>query len=207
MTWQAMTAVFTIFTFLPTSAFAGLDGINWHSEQDYISAHGRLELTSNNKFCTFIDRLECKVREPGKLPIYYLLECDRNRRICEAVSAKLLRGEPWLVKQEYRITEWDAGHVSASMKDPPYQCLVAGLRIDLDGREVVFTETYTRSIENDAFCVPENVGHTTTYKWKKRLFYVGVTRAERYLLYVTDTADPRNVVSRFLRAGTGLDLC
>ena len=38
MTWQAMTAVFTIFTFLPTSAFAGLDGINWHSEQDYISA-------------------------------------------------------------------------------------------------------------------------------------------------------------------------
>jgi hypothetical protein len=164
MTWQAMTAVFTIFTFLPTSAFAGLDGINWHSEQDYISAHGRLELTSNSKFCTFIDKLECKVREPGKLPIYYLLECDRNRRICEAVSAKLLRGEPWLVKQEYRITEWDAGHVSASMKDPPYQCLVAGLRIDLDGREVVFTETYTKSIENDAFCVPENVGHTTTYK-------------------------------------------
>jgi DNA helicase-2/ATP-dependent DNA helicase PcrA len=42
---------------------------------------------------------------------------------------------------------------------------------------------------------------------QKRLFYVGVTRAERYLLYVTDTADPRNVVSRFLRAGTGLDLC
>ena len=84
-----MTDVFTIFTFLPTSAFAGLDGINWHSEQDYISAHGRLELTSNSKFCTFIDKLECKVREPGKLPIYYLLECDRNRRICEAVSAKL----------------------------------------------------------------------------------------------------------------------
>ena len=115
MIWQAVTAVFTIFTLLPTSAFAGLDGINWHSEQDYISAHGRLELTSNNKFCTFIDKLECKVREPGKLPIYYLLECDRNRRICEAVSAKLLRGEPWLVKQEYRITEWDAGHVSASI--------------------------------------------------------------------------------------------
>jgi hypothetical protein len=80
------------------------------------------------------------------------------------VSAKLLRGEPWLVKQEYRITEWDAGHVSSTMEDPPYQCLVAGLRIDLDGREVVFTETYTKSIENDAFCVPENVGHTTTYK-------------------------------------------
>src|SRR5262249_22569460 len=25
-------------------------------------------------------------------------------------------------------------------------------------REVVFTETYTKTIENDAFCVPENVG-------------------------------------------------
>jgi hypothetical protein len=108
MMLQTMTAVFTIFTFLPTSAFAGLDGINWHSEQDYISAHGRLELTSNHKFCTFIDKLECKVREPGKLPIYYLLECDRNRRICEAVSAKLLRGEPWLVKT--RISDYRMGY-------------------------------------------------------------------------------------------------
>ena len=161
---QTIIVVVTTLTFTLTSAFAGLDGINWHSDSDYISPHGRLELTSNSKLCTFIAKLECTVKDPGKLSIYYLLECDRNRRICEAVSAKLLRGEPWLVKQEYRITEWDAGHVSATMKDPPYQCLVAGLRIDLDGREVVFTETYTKSIENDAFCVPENVGHTTTYK-------------------------------------------
>jgi hypothetical protein len=29
----------------------------------------------------------------------------QRRRICEAVSAKLLRGEPWLVKQEYQVTE------------------------------------------------------------------------------------------------------
>ena len=42
---------------------------------------------------------------------------------------------------------------------------------------------------------------------QKRLFYVGVTRAERYLLYVTDKADPRNVPSRFLCSGTGLGLC
>jgi len=166
MTWQAMTAVFTIFTFLPTSAFAGLDGINWHSEQDYISAHGRLELTSNNKFCTFIDKLECKVREPGKLPIYYLLECDRNRRICEAVSAKLLRGEPWLVKQEYRITEWDAGHVSSTMKDPPYQCLVAGLRIDLDGREVVFTETTQRASKMMPSAFRKMLGTPPPTNWK-----------------------------------------
>ena len=39
-----------------------------------------------------------------------------------------------------------------------------GLQIDFGAREVVFTETYTKSIENDAFCVPENVGRTITYK-------------------------------------------
>jgi DNA helicase-2/ATP-dependent DNA helicase PcrA len=38
----------------------------------------------------------------------------------------------------------------------------------------------------------------------RRLFYVGMTRAERYLLYVTDTSDWRNRSSRFLRAGTGV---
>jgi hypothetical protein len=48
-----------------TSALAGLNGLYWHSEQDYISAHGRLELTSRNKVCTFIDKLDCKVSEPA----------------------------------------------------------------------------------------------------------------------------------------------
>jgi DNA helicase-2/ATP-dependent DNA helicase PcrA len=36
---------------------------------------------------------------------------------------------------------------------------------------------------------------------QKRLFYVGVTRAKRLLLYATDTSHHRNVVSRFLAAG------
>ena len=161
---QTIIVVVTTLRFTLTSAFAGLDGINWQSDSDYISAHGRLELTSNSKLCTFIGKLECTAKDPGKLSIYYLFECDRSRRICEAVSAKVLRGEPWLVKQEYQITEWGTGHVSAIMKDPPYQCLVTGLQIDFGAREVVFTETYTKSIENDALCVPENVGRTTTYK-------------------------------------------
>ena len=121
MSLQTMIVVATTLTFTLTSAFAGLDGINWHSENDYISAHGRLELTNHSKLCTFIGKLECTAKEPGNLSIYYLLECDRSRRICEAVSAKLMRGEPWLVKQEYQITEWDTGHVSAIMKAPPYQ--------------------------------------------------------------------------------------
>ncbi|HZL19993.1 MAG TPA: ATP-dependent helicase [Polyangia bacterium] len=40
----------------------------------------------------------------------------------------------------------------------------------------------------------------------KRLFYVGVTRAKRYLLYVTDSSHPRNEPSRFLRSG-GVGIC
>jgi DNA helicase-2/ATP-dependent DNA helicase PcrA len=38
----------------------------------------------------------------------------------------------------------------------------------------------------------------------KRLFYVGVTRAKRFLLYVTDDSGSRNGPSRFLGAGTGV---
>ncbi len=41
----------------------------------------------------------------------------------------------------------------------------------------------------------------------KRLFYVGVTRAKRFLLYVTDSSNWRNQPSRFLRAGTGVGVC
>jgi len=41
----------------------------------------------------------------------------------------------------------------------------------------------------------------------KRLFYVGVTRAIRYLLYVTDDSGRRNGPSRFLQSGTGVGVC
>lgn len=39
---------------------------------------------------------------------------------------------------------------------------------------------------------------------QKRLFYVGVTRAKRYLLYVTDDSGRRNGLSRFLTTGAGV---
>lgn len=42
---------------------------------------------------------------------------------------------------------------------------------------------------------------------QKRLFYVGVTRAKRYLLYATDVSGQRNGNSRFLTAGTGVNVC
>ena len=41
----------------------------------------------------------------------------------------------------------------------------------------------------------------------KRLFYVGVTRAKRFLLYATDDSERRNGPSRFLYAGTGVGVC
>jgi DNA helicase II / ATP-dependent DNA helicase PcrA len=41
----------------------------------------------------------------------------------------------------------------------------------------------------------------------KRLFYVGITRAKRFLLYVTDGSNARNVPTRFLRVKTGVGIC
>lgn len=48
---------------------------------------------------------------------------------------------------------------------------------------------------------------TEEFEEAKRLFYVGVTRAKRFLLYVTDQSDRRNGPTRFLRAGTGVGVC
>jgi DNA helicase-2/ATP-dependent DNA helicase PcrA len=42
---------------------------------------------------------------------------------------------------------------------------------------------------------------------QKRLFYVGVTRAKRLLLYSTDDTERRNGPSRFLMTGTGVGVC
>jgi DNA helicase-2/ATP-dependent DNA helicase PcrA len=42
---------------------------------------------------------------------------------------------------------------------------------------------------------------------EKRRFYVGVTRAKRFLLYVTDDSNRRNMPSRFLYSGTGVGVC
>ena len=41
----------------------------------------------------------------------------------------------------------------------------------------------------------------------KRLFYVGVTRSEQLLLYVTDSSHYRNTPTRFLRAASGVGVC
>src|ERR1035437_2512776 len=45
------------------------------------------------------------------------------------------------------------------------------------------------------------------FEEQKRLFYVGVTRARRYLLYATDNSDRRNGPSRFLQTGNGVGVC
>jgi hypothetical protein len=44
-------------------------------------------------------------------------------------------------------------------------CISETLQIDLDGKEVIFTQTITKVMQSDRlFCVPENIGHTETYK-------------------------------------------
>jgi hypothetical protein len=161
---QVSIITFVIFTFTASSAFAGLAGFNWYSDENYVRVIGRTQRTSNTKFCsTFFGKLECKVTESGK-PDYYLLECDRNRRVCTGVQAVILPpGEPWLAKVEYRIGEWNHERVFAIMSSM-HPCVVTTLQIDLDSKEVVFTETYTKSVKDDPICIPENIGHTTTYR-------------------------------------------
>ena len=41
----------------------------------------------------------------------------------------------------------------------------------------------------------------------KRLFYVGVTRAKQFLLYVTDNSSQNNKPTRFLQKHTGVGMC
>ena len=41
----------------------------------------------------------------------------------------------------------------------------------------------------------------------KRLFYVGVTRAKQFLLYVTDNSSRHNKPTRFLQKDTGVGMC
>ena len=161
-----------IFTVTAGTAFAGLDGIDWYSDENYVSATGRSRVTSETKFCSkFSGELECKDIEHD--PEYYLVECHRQRRVCEVIFAKLMssrersrfpNGEPYLFKHEYQITQWTNGRVSA---DFPHACAATTLQIDVLSKEVFFTITYTKTLKGDPFCIQENLGHTTTYKLEK----------------------------------------
>ena len=63
--------------------------------------------------------------------------------------------------------------------------------IDLhEGRIPYFRETSNEEVEE-----------------AKRRLYVAVTRAEQFLLYVTDDSRRQNVPTRFLRSGTGVGVC
>ncbi|WP_147155776.1 UvrD-helicase domain-containing protein [Reyranella soli] len=56
--------------------------------------------------------------------------------------------------------------------------------------------------------IPHYMSRTAEdFESAKRLFYVGVTRAEQFLMYITDTTDSRNGPTRFLRKGTGVGVC
>jgi hypothetical protein len=108
------------------------------------------------------EKVECKVRESSQ-PIYYLLECSRARRACDGVQSLILdSGAPSLVKVGFRISEWTRERISAIMTST-HPCIVTTLQIDLESKEVILTDTYTKSTDYP-FCVPENIGRTETYK-------------------------------------------
>jgi hypothetical protein len=153
---RASITIFGFFIIAANSALGGLANLNWVATENYIQVIGRSKITSSTKFCSRISgKLECELVEPK--PDYYLLECDRNRGICDGVRIVTFGSEPRPVKVEYRISEWSYKRVSATLYDP-HPCMVTTLQIDLDSKEVVFTETYTKIVKNDSFSVPENVG-------------------------------------------------
>ena len=156
--------VCAILTVTAGTAFAGLRGHGWYSADGYLTAQGRTRTTSNPTFCSrFSGTLECTLPEEGT-PDYFLLECSRDRSICDGVLAIILpKGEPWMTMLEYRISSWTHERITATLVSD-HACVVSTLQIDLDGQEVLLTETWTKAVDDHPFCAPENVGRTTTYK-------------------------------------------
>jgi hypothetical protein len=149
-----------------SSVCAPLVGYNWFADKDTIQVIGKTSISSSNgKFCSSSSgKLECGTLENSHKPDYYLLVCERNRGICDGtIAVILLSGEPWMAKTEYEIKEWTPERVIA-VRSSLHACVVTTMLIDLKAQEVLFTETYTRYVEQDPFCIPENIGHTTTYK-------------------------------------------
>jgi hypothetical protein len=158
-----------IITFAARAAVAGLAGLNWLADSTSIQLRGKTSIPSaNGKFCTTLSgKLECRIMDWGdrdRKPDYYLLKCDRSRRICAGTMVVILpTGDPLPTELEYRITEWTDERVLAVLKSF-HPCVVTTLQIDLSSKEALFTEMYTKTVKGDHTCIPENIGHTVTYK-------------------------------------------
>ena len=68
-------------------------------------------------------------------------------------------------------------------------------------RAVAMIDLHERRIPHSQASTTEELAEA------KRLFYVGVTRAEQFLLYVTDSSNYSNTPTRFLRARDGVGMC
>jgi hypothetical protein len=163
----ASIATLAISMFAAPAVVAGLTGQNWFANSTSVELHGKTSIPSaNGKFCsTLSGKLECKITDwEHRKPNYYLLRCDRNRGSCTGTMAVILpTGHPWLTEIEYRVTDWTDEHVLAIL-DNTHPCVVTTLQIDLSSKEVLITETYTKSVEWYPTCTPENIGYTVTYK-------------------------------------------
>jgi hypothetical protein len=157
---------FIVFTVSTSTAFAGLHGQQWYAAEGYLQVHGRSRTTTGSPmFCS--KWLWCSVSQgSSSKPDYYLLECRRDRGICEGTLAVILPpgGEPWLTPIEFRIISWTPQRIIANPAPPWLGCISKTLQIDLDSKEVIFTETITKADKSDPICLPENIGYTETYK-------------------------------------------
>jgi hypothetical protein len=158
-----------IIAFGARAAIAGLGGLGWlFADSTSIELRGKTSIKSaNGKFCsTLSGKLECRIvdwADPDRKPDYYLLKCDRSRRTCAGTMVAILpSGDPWPTEVEYRTTEWTDERVLAVQSF--HRCVVTTLQIDLSSKEALFTETYTKTVKGDHTCIPENIGHTVTYK-------------------------------------------
>jgi DNA helicase-2/ATP-dependent DNA helicase PcrA len=199
-------------------------------QQDAIAAiertlfHTLLDVTGRANFEIF--------SYSGRMIVFYLLECaaslhDRNAcaiKWLEAASkefSQVLVGHGYLAPSEQDVLVMSVEEMKKDMRNnkvdianltiadlgiyaSPDEALKLATLHFAKGREyaaVALIDLHEGKIPFFAAQSPPEVAEA------KRLFYVGVTRAKRVLLYVTDSSDHRNQPTRFLLSGTGVAVC
>lgn len=168
----------------------------------------------------------------GRLVVFRLLECARVLhakhlgamdwlREAAAAFGDILIGEGYFSREESERLAASVGEMETDMRNnrvdvanlttddlgvyaSPEAALKLSTLHNAKGREyraVAMIDLHEGRIPFYAATSPDEIEEA------KRLFYVGITRAERLLLYITDSTDRRNQPSRFLKAGSGVGIC
>jgi ATP-dependent DNA helicase UvrD/PcrA len=168
----------------------------------------------------------------GRLTVFKLLDIARQLHLdhesgvawLEAAAhefSKLLVDEEYLAPSEQDVFSMSVEEMKADMKNNKVD--IANLVIDdlgiyasPDAALKLSTIHNAKGREYQAVAIIDvHEGRIPFYQARtaedieeaKRVFYVGITRPQRYLLYVTDDTGRRSGPSRFLRIGTGVGVC